>query len=671
MANAELKGVNVGNTPYDFKDDRGRTAAYNCLKDTVGWTGKNLIPFPYYEMSHTEDDVDWRVFNDGSVTASGTATADSQLIIDDDSTTISIPLIPNKEYILSGCPSGGSTATFFTWIRIHHGDGTNTLYYDTGSGVPFSILSTDTGIRYGIGIKKNVSAPDATFYPMIREAGSDAEYEPPHKSVDHIIGNLSTHVGNMCGKNLIPYPYYQTTKTNYGVNFTDNGDGSITVDTGTSTNEAGSRIWLSSSYTTSNKNDIILEPNTTYTFSLLPFDTTGNLTCYINIYKLDKSENKWCAHEADFISNNGVITFTTDDTYLLFNPVIKVAYGKHLPSEMTVYPMLRLASDPDDTWEPYTPKPTQRLSHYDNGILGAKNLIPYPFPLNLSVVTKTVNNVAFTDNGDGTVTIVTDSTGATANTAVDLTATVLFHLEPNRAYIISGCTDGNYGTEDGGTSTYYLRMYGKDTDLSTVQSIYQSKSEKIFIPNSNVYGFNLQIFVLSGTKNLNVTIKPMIRLASDSDPTFRPHAKTNKELTDLITSPGWIDVSDTVTDSNSSYVTSARSVKYMEIGRFVFLRARIKFSRITDLPFDENGFRIDIVNCPNLPDIMRDTGDIPLSVLRAGTTHLYAANGAISTSKKLWLKGVWGFPDIDGVSRPAIPANEEIEITYTGMYPKA
>ena len=42
---------------------------------------------------------------------------------------------------------------------------------------------------------------------------------------------------NVCGKNLIPYPYRDTTKTLNGITFTDNGDGTITAN-GTATEEA-------------------------------------------------------------------------------------------------------------------------------------------------------------------------------------------------------------------------------------------------------------------------------------------------------------------------------------------------------------------------------------------------------------------------------------------------
>ncbi len=53
--------------------------------------------------------------------------------------------------------------------------------------------------------------------------------------VDHI-DPASVRVAR-CGKNLIPYPYVDTTKTHNGITFTDNGDGSVTIN-GTATAEA-------------------------------------------------------------------------------------------------------------------------------------------------------------------------------------------------------------------------------------------------------------------------------------------------------------------------------------------------------------------------------------------------------------------------------------------------
>ena len=55
------------------------------------------------------------------------------------------------------------------------------------------------------------------------EVGSTATAYTPH------VSDISSVSVKKYGKNLIPYPYAETTKTVNGVTFTDNGDGSITA----------------------------------------------------------------------------------------------------------------------------------------------------------------------------------------------------------------------------------------------------------------------------------------------------------------------------------------------------------------------------------------------------------------------------------------------------------
>ena len=81
----------------------------------------------------------------------------------------------------------------------------------------------------------------STINQLMLELGTTAtEYEPyTEKYVgDKTLVSDNTYkykipIVNL-GKNLIPYPYSQTTKTENGITFTDNGDGSVTV-SGTAT----------------------------------------------------------------------------------------------------------------------------------------------------------------------------------------------------------------------------------------------------------------------------------------------------------------------------------------------------------------------------------------------------------------------------------------------------
>ena len=84
--------------------------------------------------------------------------------------------MPAGEYVLSGCPSGGSGSSY--WIRLAEtGDGG---FYadDTGNGKAFT-LSADTEIVCSATIRNGVSAPSAAWKPMIRLASdTDATFEP-------------------------------------------------------------------------------------------------------------------------------------------------------------------------------------------------------------------------------------------------------------------------------------------------------------------------------------------------------------------------------------------------------------------------------------------------------------------------------------------------------------
>lgn len=152
------------------------------------------------------------------------------------------------------------------------------------------------------------------------------------------------------------------------------------------------------------------------------------------------------------------------------------------------------------------------------GKMGAKNLLPYPY----KETTKTLNGITFTDNGDGTIT--TNGT-ATSDAIFVLYQSGVSLLKVGR-YILSGCPEG------GGTNIYKIQaakndwtFVGADFGAGAVFEITNESTQQIQY---------IRILVSSGQTVSNLTFKPMFRLASDTDDTYQPYAKTNKELTDEI-----------------------------------------------------------------------------------------------------------------------------------------
>ena len=140
--------------------------------------------------------------------------------------------------------------------------------------------------------------------------------------LDHILGV------KVSSENLIPYPYNQTTKTINGITFTDNGDGSITVN-GTATDKATFTIF----YATSNLTPEIKSP---FVLSGTPTGGSGESYSLQLSYKnsqggygyvIDTGSGKTCT-AADFIEVSGIYIVIRKDTVmdnLTFYP--KVAKG--------------------------------------------------------------------------------------------------------------------------------------------------------------------------------------------------------------------------------------------------------------------------------------------------------------------------------------------------------
>jgi len=163
----------------------------------------NLMPRVYNRQaesgnSYTTNGITWTTNRDGSITATGTATAAAYYGLDGSSLDATVPVIhldPTKNYILSGCPSVSTSASNCGMVVRLTPEGTtpsgssgttaNVYHYSDRRGYKF------TGYEYiyiYLVIRKNYNCGDGvTFYPML-EVGEIAH---PYLNVHDITMHLN------------------------------------------------------------------------------------------------------------------------------------------------------------------------------------------------------------------------------------------------------------------------------------------------------------------------------------------------------------------------------------------------------------------------------------------------------------------------------------------------
>ena len=200
--------------------------------DTVMYVGdktKNLIPYPYHESTKTVNGITFTDNGDGSITVNGTATNKIFYHLVTTEGTNALKLSAAKYYFSDNCNSSSSPRRFLIQAKKRVNSGwTNLLSMEGGNGV-FDITKLECDCIWVVLV---ISAGDTfdnvTFKPQLKLGTTATEYEPYGYKIP--IVNL--------GKNLLSYPYNFTTRTENGLTFTDNGDGSITIN-GTATIQTG------------------------------------------------------------------------------------------------------------------------------------------------------------------------------------------------------------------------------------------------------------------------------------------------------------------------------------------------------------------------------------------------------------------------------------------------
>lgn len=263
------------------------------------------------------------------------------------------------------------------------------------------------------------------------------------------------------GKNLLKYPYDNTTKTANGIIFTDNGDGSVTIK-GTATtnsyfsfhdNADGRRLNL---------------PTGTYKLIIKGIDKVKGLLI-----------SNSCSAENDRIftvtdGNNEVWCF--------------IEVPKDIAINETIYPMIQSTTYQNEDYEPYVGEIPSPNTEYPQEIRSVVNPVVKIHGKNLlyvKMINCTINGIEFVPRADGTLTI---NGTATANTTYTIKKD--YALKAG-TYSIKGCK-AYYRTENGKSG-----WFGTDNNTFAVATF-----------DSDVK-LNILVYIPTGT-TMSAILKPML-----------------------------------------------------------------------------------------------------------------------------------------------------------------
>lgn len=317
-----------------------------------------LLDKSKYPATTTKEGITWTNNGDGTITANGTATAFTNILVDVVAPTI---IKSGHKFLMLGCPlsNGNITTSKEYWMQEGY-----ELCSDYGVGGFFSLKGNNINLR--VYIQKDYTANNLVFKPQLFDLTEmyGAGHEPtsveqfrqdfPEEMYDYSPycwltsykrvfmtggGNyLTSYERNLTckTKNLFPYPYFETTRTRTGITFTDNGDGSITVN-GTATHNTPFYLFESSTSLMG------LKAGSTYTISMK--GSTASCYLVVNYY----SDGSW--HSGRFDSfHPDFFTKTIPSTWEGFQCYILVVPGATI-NNAVFKPMIELG----DTATDYVP----------------------------------------------------------------------------------------------------------------------------------------------------------------------------------------------------------------------------------------------------------------------------------------------------------------------------
>ena len=397
---ADISKINPNGTEYDLKDAAARNAIQSSktLKSSVvtvndaapinaeditvdiepiqdlhgydrpwaGGAGKNKLPMTVAGIkavntsgtwsgdTYTKNGVSIIILSDtdDNVTgflANGSTTASEAVSFD----LCRTDAFPTDSYILNGCPAGGGGGTTAYYIKATSG---STNVYDTGEGKAINITSSSLIVSIFIG-----SANNKTFYPMLRLATETDSTFAPYSNDCPIEGWTGAELDRV-GKNELPMTLDILKSLNTGGTWSGNIYSRYGTTFTVLTNSDNRVLGIQVAGTPTNEVSMILNytggNNVSYILSGCPSGGSSSS------YRID-TFGTGVPNTPDYGSG---ATFTASGNSQYVRIIIKSGYA--IQGSLIFYPMIRLASITDSTYEPY--QGISRTVNFGETVYGSK-----------------------------------------------------------------------------------------------------------------------------------------------------------------------------------------------------------------------------------------------------------------------------------------------------------
>jgi len=359
------------------------------------YTGKNLFNAKLWSESKTEGGLTIQYLEDEDCfLINGTATNAMMFY----SGYINLPNTPGTQYTISteyvsgtidrtnGEGNKYAVAFFGDNDEIDKSDNWEDVHLQEKNEFITAISNKNYITKFWFYVSSGVSFNNYKVRIQLEKGATATEYEPyvggvasPNPEYPSEIKSVGDEV-----KNLLPYPYAETkSKETSGIKWTLNEDRSITI-SGTATNYSGFNL---------NLGTINFEVGKKYYFK-----GDGDYSGLILVYSyLDENGEK------HYKTSNSEVEIYWEQEHI--DPKIYLQVNPDKTANGTIYPYLVAEEDQTFFYDIYGSE--------DKNIpikVSSWNVLPYPYV----DTTKTVNGITFTDNGDGSITIVGTAT-ANAN----------------------------------------------------------------------------------------------------------------------------------------------------------------------------------------------------------------------------------------------------------------